>query len=155
MFEKLSFRSLAAAFAAALLAAAAHAATITHGATTIKPGAALHRRRGRSSDDPLRPHEAGRVRRPTRQRRPRSPAERQSSLASDAPSKPLQTGILLLETADGQTRSAPEDRLRQRFRASGVALTAYASGILRASLPDRSMSGRDLDILRSTLRRCT
>ena len=68
-------------------------------------------------------------------------------------SKPLRSGILLLEAAHAETRSAPPDRVRQRFLSSGIALTVYPGGILRASLPSRSMSGEDRDVLHSALSR--
>lgn len=70
------------------------------------------------------------------------------------PSNPMHTGILLLEATDRQARVAPIDRLRERFLASGVALTAYDGGFVRASLPDRPMSPHDHAILRSALSRC-
>ncbi len=72
-------------------------------------------------------------------------------LRSDSP---MNTGILLLEAADPQTRSAPIDRLRERFLAGGVALTAYDGGIVRTSLPDRPLSQSDQTVLRSAMARC-
>ena len=70
------------------------------------------------------------------------------------PDNPMHTGILLLEAADRQTRVAPIDRLRERFLAGGVALTAYDGGIVRASLPDRPMSPSDHAVLLLALSRC-
>lgn len=70
------------------------------------------------------------------------------------PANPMNTGILLLEATDRQNRVAPIDRLRERFLAGGIALTAYAGGIVRASLPDRPMSHCDHVVFRSALSRC-
>lgn len=60
----------------------------------------------------------------------------------------------LLEATDRQTRVAPIDRLRERFLASGVALTTYVSGVIRVSLPDHPMSHHDQAVLWSALSRC-
>jgi len=49
-------------------------------------------------------------------------------------SVPPRTGILLLQAADAQTRAAPSNRLRERFLSSGIAVTTYDGGLVRASL---------------------
>ena len=79
-----------------------------------------------------------------------------------SPSEPLQTGILLLEAKSEDTRTAPTEKLRQRFLTAGIALTAYDGGLIRASLPACLFSGHDHDLwvlryatARSTLRRQT
>lgn len=66
----------------------------------------------------------------------------------------MHSGILLMEASDRQTRFAPADRLRERFHTSGVALTAYDGGLVRASLPDRPLALAELDSLQSALARC-
>jgi len=66
----------------------------------------------------------------------------------------MHTGILLMEANDRQTRVAPTDRLRERFRTSGIALTTYGGGLVRASLPDRPLSSAGLDTFQSALIRC-
>jgi len=70
------------------------------------------------------------------------------------PANPMNTGILLLEATDRQNRVAPIDRLRERFLAGGIALTAYAGGFIRASLPDRPLNPTELNIVHSALARC-
>lgn len=66
----------------------------------------------------------------------------------------MQSGILLMEANDRRTRVAPIDRLRERFRTNGTALTAYDGGLVRASLPDRPLSPTELDSFQSALSRC-
>lgn len=70
------------------------------------------------------------------------------------PDSPMNSGILLLEATDPQTRIAPIDRLRERFLTGGIALTAYDGGIIRASLPVQPLSPGDQAVLRSALTRC-
>ena len=70
------------------------------------------------------------------------------------PSQTLQTGILLLEAKSPDTRTARIETLRQRFLTAGIALTAYAGGLIRASLPDHLLGGQDHDLLRAALCRC-
>jgi len=69
-------------------------------------------------------------------------------------SVPLRTGILLLQAADAQTRAAAPNRLRERFLSSGIAVTTYDGGLVRASLPDRSLGASELNLLRWALCRC-
>jgi hypothetical protein len=47
-----------------------------------------------------------------------------------------QSGILLIRDANHEARSIPPDWLRRLFSRHGVALTAYPSGVVRASLPE-------------------
>jgi hypothetical protein len=70
------------------------------------------------------------------------------------PDNPMHTGILLLEAINRQTRDAPIDRLRERFLSGGIALTAYAGGFIRASLPDRPLNPVELNTVHSALARC-
>ncbi len=70
------------------------------------------------------------------------------------PTERLRTGILLLEANDPETRLAPVERLRERFRRLGVALSAYDGGIIRTSLPSRSIGDRHLNLLDAALCRC-
>ena len=60
----------------------------------------------------------------------------------------LRCGILLLEALRGETRLASVDVLRERFRRVGIALTAYAGGILRVSLPPQSLGISDWNLFR-------
>jgi len=70
------------------------------------------------------------------------------------PALPMQSGILLLDPRRQDTRIAPPNVVRERFLASGVALTVYDGGIVRASLPDRAFAGAELDLLQTALCRC-
>ncbi len=70
------------------------------------------------------------------------------------PDAPMQSGILLLRANHPDTRAALPDVIRERFRASGIALTVYEGGTIRASLPDRAFAGKELDLLQTALRRC-
>ena len=70
------------------------------------------------------------------------------------PDAPMQSGILLLRANHPDTRAALPDVIRERFRASGIALTVYEGGTIRASLPDREFAGKELDLLQTALRRC-
>jgi hypothetical protein len=70
------------------------------------------------------------------------------------PTAPLRTGILLLRSGQQDTRSAPADTVRERFLSSGIALTAYHGGTIRASLPDRPMATQEQGLLRSAFFRC-
>ena len=70
------------------------------------------------------------------------------------PHKDLRSGILLLQATRDPTRRAPPDSLRTAFRLAGVSLTAYPKGLVRTSLPQRTMTGDQLDHVRSALCRC-
>lgn len=70
------------------------------------------------------------------------------------PAPPMQSGILLLEPNHQDTRAAPPDAVRERFLASGIALTVYEGGTVRASLPDRPLDAAQLRHLQTALRRC-
>jgi hypothetical protein len=63
----------------------------------------------------------------------------------------LRTGILLLRARDERARRIAPSRLRALLHRDGVVLTAYAGGIVRASMPDRPW-GVELDRVRSALR---
>jgi len=70
------------------------------------------------------------------------------------PALPMQSGILLLDPRHQDTRIAPPNLVRERFLASGVALTVYDGGTVRASLPDRAFGGPAMDLLQAALCRC-
>lgn len=70
------------------------------------------------------------------------------------PAPPMQSGILLLEPNHQDTRAAPPDAVRERFLASGIALTVYEGGTIRASLPDRPFDAAQIRLLQTALRRC-
>jgi len=70
------------------------------------------------------------------------------------PAEQLRTGILLLEAKDPETWLAPVERLRERFRRLGVALSAYDGGIIRTSLPSKPLGDRHLNLLDAALCRC-
>lgn len=66
----------------------------------------------------------------------------------------LRSGILLLQAEDPDTRLAPVERLRERFRRAGVALSAYDNAVVRTSMPDMPLSGRQFNLLHAALCRC-
>jgi hypothetical protein len=70
------------------------------------------------------------------------------------PALPMQSGILLLDPRRQDTRNAPPNVIRERFLASGVALTVYDGGTVRASLPDRPFASAELDLLQTAFCRC-
>lgn len=70
------------------------------------------------------------------------------------PAPPMQSGILLLEPNHQDTRAAPPDVVRERFLASGVALTVYEGGTIRASMPDRPFDADEVRVIQAALRRC-
>lgn len=70
------------------------------------------------------------------------------------PALSMQSGILLLDPRSHDTRIAPANVVRERFLASGVALTVYDGGTVRASLPDLAFAGAELDLLQTALCRC-
>lgn len=70
------------------------------------------------------------------------------------PALPMQSGILLLDPRHQDTRIASPNVIRERFLTSGVALTVYDGGTVRASLPDRAFAGEELDLLHSAFCRC-
>jgi hypothetical protein len=78
----------------------------------------------------------------------------QSGWQPTRPALPMQSGILLLDPRSQDTRNAPPNAIRQRFLASGVALTVYDGGTIRAALPDRPFAGAELDLLQTALCRC-
>jgi hypothetical protein len=69
------------------------------------------------------------------------------------PALPMQSGILLLEPKNQDTRQTLAETIRQRFLAAGIALTSYDGGQLRTSLPDCLLTPPNLNQLRSTLSR--
>lgn len=87
-------------------------------------------------------------------------ADRLADVAPEAgwqparPALPMQSGILLLDPRRQDTRIAPPNVVRERFLASGVALTAYDGGTIRASLPERPFAGSELDLLQRAFCRC-
>jgi hypothetical protein len=70
------------------------------------------------------------------------------------PKLPFRTGILLLEAKSPATREASVDRLRAAFWRAGVALTAYASGIIRTSFLQGPLLLSQIDAVRKALRLC-
>lgn len=87
-------------------------------------------------------------------------ADRLADVAPEAgwqparPALPMQSGILLMDPRRQDTRIARANVIRERFLASGVALTVYDGGTVRASLPDRVFAGAELDLLQTALCRC-
>jgi len=79
---------------------------------------------------------------------------RQSGWWPARPALPMQSGVLLLYPRRQDTRIAPPNVVRERFLASGVALTVYDGGTVRASLPDCAFAGAELDLLQTALCRC-
>jgi hypothetical protein len=47
--------------------------------------------------------------------------------------------IKLFQSSSAEVRSQSPDTLRQRFHASGVAVTAYRDGVVRISIPDSQL----------------
>ena len=90
----------------------------------------------------------------------RDSVRRLAELARDAgwlpvlPEATLRSGILLLQAKVPETRSAPPGAIRSAFAGRGIALTAYASGLVRLSMPEVPLSGREVDRLRSSFGRC-
>ncbi|HEX8203678.1 MAG TPA: aminotransferase class V-fold PLP-dependent enzyme [Isosphaeraceae bacterium] len=70
------------------------------------------------------------------------------------PEAALRSGILLLQAKAPETHSASPIALRSAFAGRGIALTAYASGLVRLSMPALPLSGREVDRLRSAFGRC-
>jgi selenocysteine lyase/cysteine desulfurase len=70
------------------------------------------------------------------------------------PEAALRTGILLLEAKSPDTRNASVDHLRNAFRRTGVALTAYAGGIIRTSFLQRPLPSSHIHSVREALRQC-
>ena len=66
----------------------------------------------------------------------------------------MQSGVLLLESRNQDTRQVPTDIIRQHFLTAGIAITVYDGGLLRASLPDWPMTSSDLPRLQSSLSQC-
>jgi hypothetical protein len=66
----------------------------------------------------------------------------------------MRSGILLLQSKHADTRSAPPETLRFAFRRRGVALSAYAGGLIRASLPPINLPANEFSQLRFALQRC-
>jgi hypothetical protein len=68
------------------------------------------------------------------------------------PRPAFRSGILLLQAERPSTRQADPAMLRVAFHDQGVALTAYADGLIRLSMPDVGWQGGELDVLRNGLR---
>jgi hypothetical protein len=67
--------------------------------------------------------------------------------------RPLHTGILLLEARSPAVQSAPPDEVRAAFQEQRISLTTYSGGILRVCVPERAWEARELNHLRTALRR--
>jgi hypothetical protein len=65
----------------------------------------------------------------------------------------LYTGILLLEARSPAVQSAPPDEVRAAFQEQRISLTTYGGGILRVCVPERAWEARELNYLRTALRR--
>ncbi len=65
----------------------------------------------------------------------------------------LRTGILLLRAEREQTKSAAPEQLREAFGREGIALTAYAGGHIRLSMPEEPWPAGQLECLTAALRR--
>ena len=72
-----------------------------------------------------------------------------------APHPSLRSGIVLCNAQASEIRSAEPERVRAAFLARGVALTTYAGGVIRLSMPPESWGDRDLDRVRAALQRCS
>jgi hypothetical protein len=70
------------------------------------------------------------------------------------PDAPLRSGILLLQARRPETCSALPDSLRFAFRRYGLALSAYAGGLIRTSFLADSLAPPRLSQLRTVLQRC-
>src|SRR5207302_599485 len=67
----------------------------------------------------------------------------------------LRSGIVLLQANAPGTRAAAPEAIRSRFQQHGVAVTTYADGLARVSLPAQPWQGTDLDQLRSAFASCS
>jgi hypothetical protein len=72
-----------------------------------------------------------------------------------APCNELRTGILLVEAEKADSRLVHPDAVRQAFFEGGVAVTTYAGGLVRLSMPDRPLVDGDLHQLKNTFRSVT
>lgn len=67
------------------------------------------------------------------------------------PREPFRTGILLLQAERHETQLRLPQRLRELFHQRGVVITAYDMGLIRLSMPARSFTSDDLNLLREAL----
>jgi hypothetical protein len=81
-------------------------------------------------------------------------AARPSGWEPLVPDAPFRSGILLLQGREPQVQAAPAEVLRSSFQQHGVAVTTYAAGVARFSLPARPWKAKELDRLRSVLQSC-
>jgi hypothetical protein len=70
------------------------------------------------------------------------------------PAVPMQSGILLLQAKRSETRSARPDALRSAFRNLGLAVSAYAGGLIRTSFLADKLSSTGLRRVCSALQQC-
>lgn len=68
------------------------------------------------------------------------------------PAAPFRTGILLLQAERAVTRGRTAAELRQAFAGEGVALTAYADGLIRLSMPVTAWQDNEIACLAGALR---
>lgn len=68
------------------------------------------------------------------------------------PDESFRSGILLLQAERAATRLADPVLLRQELCRAGVALTTYAGGWLRLSLPEEDLQTSQLDLLAAALK---
>lgn len=66
------------------------------------------------------------------------------------PAEPFRTGILLLQREAHQ--SLPASQMREAFADRGIALTSYAGGMVRLSMPGEEWQADDMHRLGTALR---
>jgi len=64
---------------------------------------------------------------------------------------PARSGILLLRSELPGEITPTAEQLQRHFDAQGVTLTVYSQGLIRVALPDRTLSGGQLALLRQAL----
>jgi hypothetical protein len=80
------------------------------------------------------------------------------SLASQAgwltlePDEGFLTGIVMIQSADHKVRALPPDVLRRHLHDEGIIATTYADGLVRLSMPARSLQQDGLQLIARALR---
>lgn len=77
----------------------------------------------------------------------------QTGWLTPEPDEGFLTGIVIIQSADGEIRALPPDTVRKRLHDEGVIATTYADGLVRLSMPARRLRRNELQLIAQSLQR--